>query len=156
MCIPIPCMEYYYLKHLIKLGIYDSEYANDCINKIPNQNYLRFKNFEKWCKYFVEAKDACYSVGKHGSKIYLTKDCNIGCTELSNDCLTINLANKVELMLGCMECIPAGSSVTGTKKSIEYADIHRKLVDEYNEVTHKFSMYDTARSSNYISVDYWI
>lgn len=155
---PIVCAEYYMIKSLE-----DKDFINDehikCINKeqhfksdlLKNDNYAAkyCKNFEKYCKYILKftSKRDCIKPMNVDKKIrgeYYRQDCL--CSKPDNECKSLSLINKSLALLSQYQYVPA---LTGRVTSDAW-EIHRKLVEEYNNFVTKYREADSTGKYEYV------
>lgn len=157
--IPIPCIEYYYIKSLeytnlnvhpesVKLCISMMPYINDSLIR-STQDRDRCKSFEKYCKFIVDrAFKNCVkdkhrlSTGENIKELYAFSEC-ICKTELaSNECKTASLIDKAINLLKEMPVIPAGSLAPDNMKekiTLDRAkEISREAVSTLNVIIKEY------------------
>lgn len=151
--LPLVCMEYYLIKALKNSQvIIDNTGIDICINKdlyfnspliSTADDKTMVKNFEKYCK-LILIKNlkacACHSgkttVQCYGA--YYINDCL--CEFKDNECCQEKLCSKLKNYLSQFDYVPE-NSITGNSKILsteEVWDIHRKLVQEYNEMVNYY------------------
>lgn len=117
------------------------------------------KNFEKFCKLFLikNVRNCAKYTRGHSDNInleygfYYTKDCDCLST-----CDEVHLISKSEQLLYEYPCIPAESNIT---EVVEMSDerivqLHRKLIDNYNDMVLKYNESNTARKSKLLKYMY--
>lgn len=147
--LPVVCMEYYLIKSLkdsqamkcltgVEICINKGLYFNSAlISTAEDKKFV--KNFEKYCKLIlIKNLKQCAS---HSGK--LTEQCygayylnNCICQYAEDDCKREELKTKIHRYLSQFDCVPM-DNIIGNGKTLstdEIWDIHRKLVQEYNDM----------------------
>lgn len=168
---PLICAEYYLIRSFVNKPVLKSYVGVDiCVNKevyfnspliVTQQDKEFCKNFEKYCKLILikNLMDcARHSRGiRHENLIYgayYTKDCK--CDAGTDSCVTEPVLKKSYDFLKNYPCIPEGSYFQDTQKysDLEMQGIHRRLVDEFNEVIQKFIEADSVNKNRYKKIPY--
>ena len=158
--IPIICAEYYIVKALVKQGILiNNQSTKLCVDKgiytqssilQENDALMNYcKSFEKYCKKVLEFQGIhkCSTPSnkdKREEGLYYKYDCTSSCIlydspiRLKNNlkCNIISLVEKASYILKEYPIIPKGSlvfSINDIENYDEIINIHRRLVDEFNE-----------------------
>jgi len=167
--LPIVCAEYYMIKSIRHLDMFaDLGEVDRCIAKIPhitsklmsNKYKARYcRNFEKYCKYIIR-----YNVSKTCIKPYnIDQDINgefykgaCTCQKSTSDCVEEPLSQKAERLLLSYKYVPSGSIATNVKNLTEKEiwDVHRKLVDEYNDFVNEYIAVNPKELNKYHTFKY--
>ena len=167
--LPIVCAEYYMIKSLKDTGmIKDSLETNRCIEKKPHitSNLMAYadkarycKNFEKYCKYILK-----YNAAKQCLKPYNKEDDingeyyreTCGCYKATADCMNKSLSEKAISLLAAYRYVPSGRIAENVKNLTEKEiwDIHRALVDEYNDFKDQYILVDSKALNKYKKISY--
>lgn len=163
--LPIICAEYYLIKSLHNtIAMKSSAGVALCINKdiyfnspiIQTQQDKQFcKNFEKYCKLILmkNTKDCANHSGKTINAyygVYYKEDCICAYKDVDcNQCKS--KINKSIEYISKYPCVPSGSfgnsPISLSVKDVW--DIHRNLVNEYNQTSTYYAMRDTANQNKY-------
>lgn len=167
--LPIVCAEYYMIMSIKDTSmIKDFMEIDRCIRKEPHitsclMEYIdkaRYcKNFEKYCKYLLKynAVKDCIKPYNKSSDIngeYYRKNCL--CQKNTVDCIQKTLSEKAISLLAAYKYVPSGSIAVNVKNLTEEEiwDIHRELVDEYNDFTDKYILADSKALNKYKKIKY--
>lgn len=153
--LPIVCSEYYFIKSISnEEHLLNREKALNCVNKIPHLEVLKessddvkryCKNFEKYCKWLIKygsLKECIKPYNKIEDKYgqYYVKDCK--CNDKESECIDKELLDKSIELLRAFNYIPKGSSIDSTNYiSEDIWDIHRELVEQFNNFADKYAKY---------------
>lgn len=161
MVFPVPCTEYFFIKALVNLNMLDmTEEVRECLRRgvITNLtiNGETAKNYERFCKKILHNMPVdCARLDGGSPKfgLFYTEDCKCSSAEL--DCKELSLKDKVKELLQCYPCIPSGSIYKTIRLTFEECiDIHRKLVDDYNEAVDKYKDKNPELAELYIKASY--
>ena len=169
---PIVCAEYYLIKSLSNEPVMKSKVGVDiCINKevyfssplIETNDDKKFcKTFEKYCKLILlKNMENCakHSRGENEENImygvYYTSDCI--CNRSMDNCVHKSLLDKALNFLQNYPYMPEESLLNREKLSDnEIVLIHKKLVDEFNDVIKKYRMADPVNAAKYKEIAYFV
>lgn len=161
--LPIICAEYYMIKSIKNKQLFiDKEEVDNCINKHPHilSKLLKYpdkakycRNFEKYCKYILKynVNSDClkpYSKEKDINGEYYRKDCE--CEKFDFKCKESSLLNKAVNLLIEYKYVPSGSGIQAVKDLTEEElwDVHKILVDEYNQFVDVYKAADEDSFNN--------
>ena len=167
--LPIVCAEYYMAKSIKDIDVWKDIMETDrCIRKEPHitsslmgyPDKARYcKNFEKYCKYLLKynvAKDCLKPYNKINgvNGEYYREAC--ACQKATVDCIQKSLSEKAIGLLVAYKYVPSGSIAVNVKNLTdeEIWDIHRKLVDEYNDFVDKYILVDSKALNKYKKIQY--
>lgn len=167
--LPIVCAEYYMIKSLKDTDMIKNPMETDrCIRKEPHitsslmgyADKARYcKNFEKYCKYLLKynaAKDCLKPYNKINdvNGEYYRETCE--CQKATVDCVQKTLSEKAIRLLVAYKYVPSGSIALNVKNLTEKEiwDVHRELVDEYNDFTDKYILVDSKALNKYKKIKY--
>ena len=168
--LPMICMEKTIVKLLRSYRVINDEYETNIVENILDWRKSRIitteqdkefvRNFEKYCKLVIMKLP--YDCAKKGSvhdksikyKFY-TDDCK--CGHSVNTCIDALLGDKVRDLLFLMPCFPRVDTsktqmLAESIGRVDLWDIHRKLVDRYNEAAKRY--YEQHLIDNDMSVKY--
>lgn len=155
---PIVCAEYYFIKAFkdkrylcCEIDI-DSVIAKEDFRDskiIETERDIKFaRNFERFCKLitkkcYIDCMKHTREVGGLNSKYerFYIEDCL--CDECSEECTACTVHNKSVRYLREYPCVPTGIVGRGDRYCMnndELTNVHRHLVDEYNEWMEKWAM----------------
>lgn len=155
--LPIVCSEFYILKFLDKNGMITDKTKSDIVfnfdlydevlksNEVTDLDVTFCKNFEKYCK-LVTMKWVKECARTNGTQEYYTEGCV--CNTLKDDkCHYHELTQKAIDCISQYPCVPAGSYANNIKQLTieEVWDIHRQLVNKFNEIVDKLEPIDSSR-----------
>lgn len=162
---PIICREYYYLLALYNTcAVVREDWVHSCLSRqwyLDGSNSIietdmdkRFcSSFEKLCKLTIKkalrecAKGKVLEFYAERCSDYIIKECYPYCPPLED---------KMRNILSAFDCVPSGSIATG-KRAVSFEEaiqIHRKLVDCYNDMCSRFKAIDTRSGVKYLSIKY--
>lgn len=165
LVLPIVCSEYYFLKSIASTNLLkvNKNVIDTCINRgvyfnseiIQTEEDRRFcKNFEKFCKLIlIKGVIECakhsrgYGVNECSSYgVYYTTDCK--CKNPLHNCKDMQLLEKSIRLLSEYPCVPRGNK--GSNRALSSDDmiqIHRELVDSFNEMSTRYEAIDKDNSA---------
>lgn len=155
--LPIPCREFYYIKALHNTQVeIRKDWVNDVLSRKPfwNQTLLSIpkekelcKNFEKFCKRVAYNSFKYCTIKKNNLGYFdISCICNDNSDKMfDTDCRDEDIDLKVFRILAAFPCFPSGSNFQSKYQKYlnqlnweDIEDIHRKLVNDYNEQVKAF------------------
>lgn len=163
---PIVCAEYYFIRSLRREYFIDDTGVDVCINKmfwknsalVSDSDRKFVKNFEKYCKLilFKSVKDCIKHTryeDNHNSLygFYYKKDCL--CDSSDSVCIGKSLADKSSDYVHEYPIFPAENLLWEYEfcDAERLWDIHRKLVDEFNDFVDDYISKDSDGSYSKIA-----
>lgn len=162
--LPIVCSEFYILKFLDKNNMITDKSKSDIVfnfdlydevlqsNEVTHLDVEFCKNFEKYCK-LVTMKWIKECAKTNGTQEYYTESCV--CNTLKDDkCYSRELTQKAIDYISQYPCVPSGSYTNDIRQLTleEIWDIHRQLVNMFNEIVDKLEPIDSSRKYKKISI----
>ena len=156
LVLPIICSEYYFIKSIANTNLVkvNANVIDTCVQRglyfnseiIQTEEDRRFcKNFEKFCKLILIK--GVIDCAKHSSAygVYYTTDCK--CNNPLHNCEDTQLLEKSIRLLSKYPCVPKGNKGDSVALSgDDIAQIHRDLVDSFNEMSTKYKDADECNS----------
>lgn len=163
---PIICREYYFVKSLMDTQIVDNKHwVLECVNLdwygdssiISSDRDRKFcTSIEKFCKLVVrKAFKECIKRDDTGEIEFFSVSCK--CNKSNTKCgQEISKESKLNGILASFECFPKGSRL---KRKVELTtedcmEIHRYLIDRYNEVCRRYKEKDNNPRHKYMRAKY--
>lgn len=147
--VPIPCIEYFYIKSLAKTNL--ARHTSSIETCLEFKPYIRdplvvnmsaenrCRTHEKFCKFILNyAFYPCVRDNNDKNSLYAVADC-LCSTEIQNDsCKVESLADKALRLASSMRLIPCGSMVSNVnKKTLDLAQAKATSLELLNELADK-------------------